>query len=280
MKRDRSEIVPRETLESMSTPVLQELLDRELDVDVPADVNVALIKEITTILNARTGKSKIDVDEKYDELVSEYLGCEMLYPADECTIDEEDIPAKPLRRKMRLGRVLLVAAVLIVLFVGTVQASGLDLWKAFAQWTAETFEFNVTGDTPADTINASEQFAELNHLLIKQGCSVPIVPNYLPSGYTHESTEAGFGEYCAIFANGENILKIQIHSNQTGDASRMEKNNVDPVVYIVNGIEHHIVANLDRYSATWINEGYECTIYGIPSIEDANKMIDSIYWEE
>lgn len=280
MKRDRSEIVPRETLESMSTAVLQELLEHELDVDRPADVNIALLKEITTILNARTGKSKIDVDEKYDTLISEHLNCEMLYPADECTAGEETVSPKPLVRKKRLGRILLVAAALVVLLVGTVQASGLDLWKAFAQWTAETFEFNVSGDVPMHSTNKSEQLAELNHLLIEQGCSVPIVPNYLPSGYTLESIDEVQRECCAVFMNGDKALVIQIHMTETGNASRMEKNDTEPESYVVNGIEHHIVSNLELYSATWVNEEYECTIYGIPSIEDAYMIIDSIYWED
>ncbi|MBO6365817.1 hypothetical protein [Enterococcus faecalis] len=135
MKRYRSEIVPREALVAMSTAALLDLLDRELDVDSPADVNVALIKEITTILNARRGVS-IDVDDVRKELESGHLGYEKLYPEDEHDSEEETF-VKPFRRK-KLGRLGLIAAVFVVLIVGvsvTAQASGVNLWKAFSRWT-------------------------------------------------------------------------------------------------------------------------------------------------
>ena len=81
MNRKNSEIIQRESLESMSTAVLQELLNLELERDLPIEVNVSLIKEIISILNSRTGKSKINVAAAYAEFISEYLGYEMLYPA-------------------------------------------------------------------------------------------------------------------------------------------------------------------------------------------------------
>ena len=273
MNKDRSGIVPRDALESMSTAMLQEILDRELDVETPADVNVERIKEITTILNARTGKSKIDVDAKYDELISEHLNAEMLYPEDE---EYEAVPVTPLRRKKRLGRVLLIAAVIVVLLAGTVQVSGLNIWKVLAQWTEETFKFDVE-DAPAD--KNDEQFAELRWVLAADGVSAMLVPCFISEGYIFEELIAENGEYCAIFANGDKTIHIQIRSVRT-NTSQIEKNDVKPEIYIVNGIEHHIVSNLDIYSVTWTNEGYECTISGVPAIEDSYKMIDSIYWED
>ena len=278
MKRDRSEIVPREALVAMSTAALLDLLDRELDVDSPADVNVALIKEITTILNARRGVS-IDVDDVRKELESEHLGYEKLYSEYEHDSEEETF-VKPFRRK-KLGRLGLIAAVLVVLLVGitvTAQASGVNLWKAFSRWTEEVFEYNMAGDEPKVYING--QFSELNRVLADDGIENALVPRWLPEGYEFERLETSYGEYRADFKKNEKSLKIQIHQTQTGNATRIEKNDGEPEVYVVNGIDHHIVSNLERVSATWMNEGYECTIYGIPSIEDAHKIIESIYWED
>ncbi len=81
MNRKNSEIIQRESLESMSTAVLQELLNLEVERDLPVAVNISLIKEIISILNSRTGKSKINVAAAYAEFISEFLGYEMLYPA-------------------------------------------------------------------------------------------------------------------------------------------------------------------------------------------------------
>lgn len=81
MNRNNSIIIQRESLKSMSTAVLQELLNLEVEKDLPVEVNVLLIKEITSILNSRTGESKLKASATYAELLSEYLGYEMLYPA-------------------------------------------------------------------------------------------------------------------------------------------------------------------------------------------------------
>ena len=81
MNRKNSEIIQGESLKSMSTDVLQELLNLEVERNLPIEVNVSLIKEIISILNSRTGKSRIDVAAAYAEFLSEYLGYEMLYPA-------------------------------------------------------------------------------------------------------------------------------------------------------------------------------------------------------
>lgn len=273
MKKHRSGIVPRDALDSMSTAMLQELLDRELEVDSPADVNVERIKEITTILNARTGKSKIDVDAKYNELISEHLMSEMLYSDDE---KNEDTPVTPLRGRKRFGRILLIAAVLVVLFAGMAQVSGLNLWKALAQWTEETFKFDMAEPTARE---GDERYADLRWSLATDGVTATLVPRYMPDGYVFEELTLENGEYCAKYANGDNILHIQIRAVWS-NASRIEKNDTMPETYIVNGIEHHIVSNLERNAVTWVSEGYECTISGIPTMEDVYKMIDSIYWED
>ena len=276
MNKHRSGIVPRDALDSMSTAMLQELLDRELEVESPADVNVERIKEITTILNARTGKSKIDVDAKYNELISEHLMSEMLYSDDE---KNEDTPVTPLRSRKRFGRILLIAAVLVVLFAGMVQVSGLNIWKALAQWTEETFKFDMAVNAPERTISDTEVFDELRWSLAADGVTATLVPWYMPDGYVFDELTSDNGEYCARYVNGEKVLHIQIRAGRY-NTTRIEKNDTMPEIYIVNGIEHHIVSNLERNAVTWVNEGYECIIFGIPSMEDAYKMIDSIYWED
>ena len=81
MNKNHKEIIQGTTLESMSTVFLQELLNGEIEKDLPVEVNISLITEIISILNSRTCKSKINVAAAYAEFISEYLGYEMLYPA-------------------------------------------------------------------------------------------------------------------------------------------------------------------------------------------------------
>lgn len=288
MNNDRPGIVPREALSSMTTSVLEALLDREMDKTSEADIDIELIKEITAILDARTGNSNIDVDAAYDDFISTHLGNEMFYPAVDEDIDEiedSDKPSAPVTpiRHRRLARLGLVAAVLVVLLVGatvTANAAGFNLWKAFAQWTSETFEFDMYADSPSESMEGDERFAEFRRVLSADGVPLSFLPRFLSEGYNFVRIESGNGEYRAIFENGNQSITIQIHPMQTGNATLMEKNVPDPDKYIVNGIEHHIVSNLGLYSITWVNSGYECTIMGIPSEDDAYKMIDSIYWED
>lgn len=273
MKFEQTGAVPRDALQTLSNAILQELLEQEIE-KTADEMDVELIREITAVLDARNGNS-IDVDEKYTEFITEYLGEEMLYPAEDV---EDGKKPLPIHRRKRLSRLAVLAAVLVVLFAVTAEASGVDLLKAFGRWSQETFEFDVAADVPDN--EGDDRLAALKYALNKDGITTALVPEYLPEGYEFERLDAGRGEYCAVYLKGENALLIQIHSTQSGNASRLEKNEGDPDVYIAGGIEHHIVANLELYSATWVNDGYECTIYGIPTLDETYQMIDSIYGED
>ena len=90
----------RETLSAMSTGVLREMLERELNKPSPADVNVDLLKEITAILDARDGQAETDVETAYERFLSEYLPCEMLYPEGDCTEVPASVTVLPRRRRL------------------------------------------------------------------------------------------------------------------------------------------------------------------------------------
>ena len=49
------------------------------------------------------------------------------------------------------------------------------------------------------------------------------------------------------------------------------------LLYQHNCLEHYIMTNLERTKAVWMADNYECSITGKFSIEEAEKMIDSIY---
>ena len=89
MNGECSDVVSEEMLETMNTDVLRDMLDRETDVASSKDVNCAFIKEITTVLNARMGVTNINVDTAYEEFISEYLECEMLFPT-ELSVNADD----------------------------------------------------------------------------------------------------------------------------------------------------------------------------------------------
>ena len=277
MNKDRSRVVPKEVLSSMSTAALEDLLAHELDAENDAGVNVDLILEITTILDARTGKPNIDVDTAYDDFITNHLGSEMIFD------DDLEPPVKPRAHKRKTSRLLAAAAIIVLVLVAAsipAYAGGFNLWEAIAQWTSETFKFDIQSNANRNDREANEQFAEFARILESEGIEASLLPDYLPEGYIFKHIEAKNGEYCAVFESGNEKLSIQIHPTRTGNGTKIEMNDVDPEIYVVNGIEHHIVLNLDLYSVTWVATGYECTIMGLPTIEDAYMIIDSVYWED
>ena len=58
-----------------------------------------------------------------------------------------------------------------------------------------------------------------------------------------------------------------------------EKDNIDVNEYIINDIEHYIISNLDKNIIIWQNENIEGAITGNFSLNEAEKIIDSIYGE-
>lgn len=252
-----------EELSSMSTAVLRELLARELEADSAAHVNAELIMEITQILDSRSGHAPVDITSAYQDFTTSHLSGEMLYPAAE----SDRVPLRS-RRFFRLG---LVAATLVVLLTGiTVTAQATSLWKIIASWTAETFQLDL--GEPTD-----ERTAALQETLREKDIYLSLAPHYLPEGYTLTQMDTGHGQIIAVYQKGDAALIIQVHSIASGNGSKLEKDDMEPVVYKVKGVQHYIVSNLGRYNATWVNEGYECTVTGIPSLEEAYQMIDSIY---
>ena len=268
MKQVHTEPVPTRGLSSMSTAALRELLFRELEAHTAAEMNVDLIQEITGILDARAGIPAVDTAGSYDDFTSNHLYGDLLYPAEE--FDGADAPAP--RRSKRFLRLGLLAAALVILLAGiTVTAQASSLWKALASWTEETFQLDL-GVSPA-----APSLEELHEILVQENVPAPLVCRYLPQGYEFVSSQTGYGQIHAIYENRDSVLIIQVHSIASGNASKLEKDDADPIVYTVHGIDHYIVSNLGLYSATWVSEGYECTVTGIPSLEEAYKMIDSVY---
>ena len=75
--------------------------------------------------------------------------------------------------------------------------------------------------------------------------------------------------------NGEISVTIVLLANPSTSIYEKDSNNV--ITYSVDGIEHYIMTNLERTKAVWMADNYECSITGKFSIEEAEKMIDSIY---
>lgn len=203
--------------------------------------------------------------------------------------DEVEEPAARQKSSMLQGsyRFLRVACIIIVslLFTGSVTAKafGFDLWGAVAKWTKDIFffSFSESGDIQQTTnITNSHRFEDMLH---EYGIRTNLTPTWLPEGYLLKDFDVAETPTRTTFlatykdeAETKEFL-ITIISLAAPSTRAYEKDEKDLAVYTVNDIEHYIISNIDKTNIVWKRETFECSIAGEFSLEEAKKMINSIY---
>lgn len=181
--------------------------------------------------------------------------------------------------------IISVAAVLCVILAGSVTAKalGYDIWDAIIVWTKDTFGFETTVNEPKPSEYVKqipEELTELNDLMLNHGLSNKLIPSYIPEGYKMGSLEYDdLGDADTIFcqlSNGANDIML-IYSIHSGDSTsfQLEKDALSPEKYESGGTTYYIMSNMDDYLVSWLSDNVECTISGIPSRDEALKMIAS-----
>lgn len=182
--------------------------------------------------------------------------------------------------------IISVAAVLCVILAGSVTAKalGYDIWDAIIVWTKGTFGFETTVNEPKPSEYVKqipEELTELNDLMLNHGLSNKLIPSYIPEGYKMGSLEYDdLGDADTIFcqlSNGSNDIML-IYRVYSGDSTsfQLEKDDLSPEKYESGGTTYYIMSNMDDYLVTWLSDNVECTISGIPSRDEALKMIASL----
>lgn len=179
-----------------------------------------------------------------------------------------------------------VAAVICVVLIGSFTAKGLgyDIWDAIAVWTKDTFHFESTVNEPLPTPYAKqipEQLTDLKNLMSENGFQIFIIPSYIPEGYKlidlqYNELDDDRTVFCQL-SNGLNDIML-IYTSHSGDFSsfQFEKDDASPEKYESGGITYYIMSNMGNYLVTWFIDNVECTITGIPSHDEAIKMITSL----
>lgn len=266
------------SLQAMSTEELEELLRREQNADGMPDVD--RIKAILAALEAREGEaSHVDVDAAWDDFKENYLSGEPLYPMP----TEETAQPHPVHgRKKALARIAIIAAALLVLVIGsaiTASATGFNLWNAFIEWTSETLGIQFKEKIDMQHGWNPEMY-DLYHSALQIGIPKKTVPHYLPDGYKQVFLTADSEAVIAQYEkNGETIF-IQFFRIVSDNGELFQRDDEASERYFVGGVDHVISTNMGKYLATWTNEGWECSISGVPLKQELLRMIDSIYLED
>ncbi|MGI5985059.1 MAG: DUF4367 domain-containing protein [Clostridiales bacterium] len=187
------------------------------------------------------------------------------------------------------GRIASIAAVIVLVIAlgtATAYAAGFDLWGFIAEWTRETFSFTSSAE-PLPQVNQSSEngerksFSSLEEAVSYYDISEPLVPAWIPKGYSLISVEAAEGlgnnNLIASYRSESEELIISIAEIPNGHTSVHEKDGGKVTVHKAGNTEHYIMTNEGRLKVVWTRSNFECAINGKISIEEAQKMIDSIY---
>lgn len=287
MEDGKSQAFTPHQLEEWSDEQLRQLLLAQMEAE---EVDVELVRSITAILASR-GEEKgheIDAHSAYETFQQEYAGTPALFPeasaSVETTVKGNSVPRH--HRLQRFIKAVIVAAVIMALFLGTTviaNASGMDLWGIITRWTKDVF--GIKGESSYSSPyhhEGSDVYYHLRTALAEHGVHQPVVPNYLPEGYSFQeisldSTFEGTFIRC-VMSNGNNkIILRYVISNTEQPIIYYAKDDVVPEVYSAHDTEYFIMTNEQKYVVSWTSENIVCDISGLLNYDDVILMIDSIY---
>lgn len=287
-------------LEQLSTGELEKLLSQDYVAPSGSEPDVDYIMAIMEVIQEReaetSGMKDVNVDKAWNDFKENYQGQSASFNSDDfCEPHSSDhlnqiqCAVKPAKR-IRAFRIVAIAAVLIVILCGTASAFGVNIFQALANWTAETFGF-ISAGTPEDDSHLSvipndDPFGELRAAVLAV-TDIPLVPKWAP-----ENTEVNGDISIVERANGTRILgtydsgdglfsiRIQTYDNIPSEYNGVYQKDAQEVLeYESSGIVHYIMSNNSTCGVAWINEDTECFIQGSFTIEEMEKMVDSIYGE-
>lgn len=293
-----------------STEELEEIIRLDVDSDEADGLDPEALDAILEVLQDRNyAEEYIKKSTTWEDFEKYYLpGLEERKPGkntDECISSDDGIkplpklsPSAPgsTKKKNRFwsGHTLKVASIAVAIslvFFSVVSisaaAAGYNLWDAVARWTSETFRFG-NGDGARLTIPTADDYSgeyrNLESALEAHGVDVKLAPTWLPDDYRltvisiiERTNRTIFtAEYCN---SNDDIVIVTLtqHDTSTPSFAFQEKDRENISIYKNGNIEHYIFSNLESTTITWINSGFECSVYGKFAATDAHTIIDSIY---
>lgn len=278
-------------LEQLSTEQLEDILRADLaSEDQENDEAVFHILEVLEKREKENPSGRLpDVDQAWQEFQKYYNipegEGESLYPIRN---DQEkrsaSVPTKT-RRVFRPRKILVVAAVLILMFGGmlTAQAAGVDVFGAIGRWTEETFHFelpinhdDLAGETDYNLRNASQK-AGLPGSVAPIWCPEGFIPKTPTNTHVEDYVDTAVCEYINENENRSYFVDISYYYNSADvEATIFEKDGSEVVTYSSNRGTFYIFSNIDVLAATWSNGHLSITIAGDLQLEELEKIIDSI----
>ena len=161
-------------------------------------------------------------------------------------------------------------------------------------WTDEQMWLTPNQIVPVDRNEISvpeepEDNAGLQEALEACGLALQVVPRWLPEGF--ELNELIVDDQCddtmlffhaAYTRDGDYlVMSVSVHLEgedmEVGGVTNFQKDEGAPVPYEAGGVTHMLAVNAGRPVAVWASGPAECAISGDITMEELERMIDSIY---
>ena len=278
-----SELEKREDLsrfDSMSTEELQEILRKHTHGELETEPDTQDLFEIMEVLSKRRQQQNPQAFRTDEEAFAEFRKHYM--PKEGNAVTQHKTMKVPSRLLRTIAAVLAVVLILTAGTTITAKALNYDIWRKFATWTKEFFQFadasssDIADPDQTDTI----EYRQLYDALAEFGISERVAPSRLPEGYTHKDIMVMDSpkerSIYAIYENNNVELIISIRQIIGVPANQVEKSEDLLEIYTVNGVEYYLFSNNEKIQAVWIIGELECIIIGHISIADLKAMIDSI----
>lgn len=270
--------------DQLSTEQLEDIL--RADIASPNQTNDETVFHILEVLEKREKENPSgrlpDTDQAWQEFQKYYNipegEGESLYPIrNNQEKRSASVPTKT-RRVFRPRKILVVAAVLILMFGGmlTAQAAGVDVFGAIGRWTEETFHFDIVQDN--DRTSLFQETA--TQAKIPQD----FVPTWVPDGFEGAEPQVDTVENCmnsiiCVYSNQEKTYSVDIeHYYNKADIETLviEKDDTNVCSYESNGKTFFIMSDMEYLTATWTDGTFVETISGQLSMDEIKTIIDSI----
>lgn len=278
--------------DQMSTAELEQLLRLDFQASEDGASDLDAILYLSDLLAKRKGLS--DSDAAWEQFQTKYRPCadgRSLYDfgdgEDAAPAEGPPAPAPiPLRPARRLRRTVILAAALIACLLcgmAAAQAAGVDVWRAIAQWTDETFRFVSAGsDAASGFVTDQEDASQSQPPLHDTQAMEALLPTWHPDGFTPgelEFTQLFGSESAHVTFFGEDraySVAIEHYTQPHNNTGIFEKDDTPVEEYVHNGQTFYILSNLDTLTATTYDGEFLLMIYGELTREEIKAVIDSI----
>lgn len=274
--------------DSMTTEELEDILRQNED-NFEDETDIDMLMYVAEVIRGRKepNPNRKTPEEAYEIFKTHYMPTdaemeEFQKHSDEKTTRKNPAKVIPMARWMR--RLTAAAAVLVMIFAGTMTANafGINLWECFVQWTEETFHFRGSSDLEpsAPEKEDNQDFQSLQEALDMYKITTPLAPKWIPEGYELKDIKVSESPvqqaFLAVYMNDNQVIKVQIKRHVVEDPQQIEQSDTLIEEYESGGIVYFIFEDEPMLQAVWTNENFECYISGELTIDEMKQIVDSI----